>query len=291
MSHGRVNPGPRLGRHYAKLCDIEDFADPEFGQRAATIRPDLDLSWQLDRKTWEFTMLSLLLEDWGVLDGHSRVLSVGAGAEAIVFWLAPRVQRMVAVDRYGQGRWSSVHSTMLSDPAALSPYPEVTLDGLETCSMDARDLRFPDASFDAVFSLSSIEHFGSPSDIRRAAAEIGRVLAPTGVAYVVTELELRPPTRRRRALEAALSRFSGGRLGRPEVFSQETLDRDVITASGLTLLQPLSLEISTASFENLAVWRLGRRLRSSSGRYHPHIVLRGAGRTYTSVALPLWRRP
>ena len=53
--------------------------------------------------------------------------------------------------------------------------------------MDGRRLTFPDASFDAVFTVSSIEHFGAPGDVARAAAEIGRVLRPGGHALIITE--------------------------------------------------------------------------------------------------------
>lgn len=97
-----------MERRYAKLCDVRDFADATFRERAADIRPDLDLSWAFDRKTWEFTMLSLLLEERTLLGGAAEVLSVGAGREAILFWLAGRVGRMVAVDQYGVGRWRQV---------------------------------------------------------------------------------------------------------------------------------------------------------------------------------------
>jgi SAM-dependent methyltransferase len=270
---------------------VEDFADPVFRPRAAEIRPDLDLSWAFDRKTWEFTMLSLLLEEWGLLGGEAEVLSVGAGRETVLFWLAGRAGRMVAVDRYGMGprRWRQAHSRMLTDPGALSPYPDTPVDRLEVRPMDALALEFPDASFDAVFSLSSIEHFGPPPEIRRAAAEIGRVLRPGGVAYVATELELQGAGAARRAAQAVVRGLTRGGSGQPEVFTPQTLDRDVIEPSGLTLLQPLNLDISPASFENLAVRRFGHWLWTPNGRFHPHLVLRDRGRTFTSVGLPLGR--
>ena len=56
---------------------------------------------------------------------------------------------------------------------------------------DARSLPYPDESFDVVFSLSSIEHFGGPGDVARAAREMGRVLRPGGHAFVVTECFVR----------------------------------------------------------------------------------------------------
>ena len=58
---------------------------------------------------------------------------------------------------------------------------------LEVRHMDAKQLEFPDDSFDAVFTLSSIEHFGSWANIRQSAREMGRVLRPGGCAFVVTE--------------------------------------------------------------------------------------------------------
>jgi ubiquinone/menaquinone biosynthesis C-methylase UbiE len=53
--------------------------------------------------------------------------------------------------------------------------------------MDARELEFPDGSLDAVFSLSSIEHFGRWADIRRSAQEMGRIVCPGGVAFIAME--------------------------------------------------------------------------------------------------------
>ncbi|HVS28281.1 MAG TPA: class I SAM-dependent methyltransferase, partial [Solirubrobacteraceae bacterium] len=282
---------PALRRRYSKLCDVADFADPAFRARAAELRPDLDLDWAFDRKTWEFTMLALLLEERGLLDGRARMLSVGAGREAILFWLAPRIGRLVAVDIYGRGEFagSEAPAAMLDDAASLSPYPDLSTERLEVRNMDARSLDFGDASFDCVFSLSSIEHFGAPGDIRRAAAEIGRVLRPGGIAYVVSELQLRAARPPRRALQAAARAASGGRLSRREVFTETALERDVIEASGLELLQPLDTTMSEASFDNLAVRRFGR-LHTRSGRFHPHIVLRVRGETFTSVGLALGRR-
>lgn len=46
---------------------------------------------------------------------------------------------------------------------------------------DVRDLPFPDASFDAVYSMGTIEHF---DETERAVGEIARVLKPGGTAIV-----------------------------------------------------------------------------------------------------------
>ncbi len=281
-----------MRRHYAKVCDARDFDEPGFRARAAQLRPDLDLSWQLDRKTWELTMLSLFLGEAGLLDGASRILSVGAGREAILFWLAPRVGRMVATDVYGTGEFAGYDAPaeMLTDPAALSPYDH-DLGNLEVRVADGRRLDdFDDGSFDAVFSLSSIEHFGGSADVARAASEIGRVLCGGGHAYIATELSLASAPAMRRAGRSVARWATRGRMGKREVFTQEQLQRDVIVPTGLELMQELDTSISAASFENVAVRRFGRWLRTPTGDFHPHFAIRVAGETFTSVGLPM-RKP
>lgn len=285
-------PGPAaLTRHYAKICDVEDFADPAFVARCRALRPDLDLDWQFDRKTWESAMATFLFEDAGLLDG-ADILSVGAGREAVLFWLAERARRLVAVDIYGEGEFagSDAPAGMLSDPTPFSPFGR-PVPALEVRSLDARAMpTLGDASFDAVYSLSSIEHFGSPADIRSAAAEIGRVLRPGGYAYLATELILAPAPRLREGIRALASRATGGTRLRRELFTREELLSELVEPSGLRLLQPIDTAISDASFANRAHKR-GRGLRFAQGRFHPHIVLTIGGNTFTSVGLPLYREP
>ena len=179
---------PGLSRQYVKLCDLRDFDDPAVQERIDDIVPGLDPSERVHRKNWEYALLALFLDDAGLLGEETRILSVGAGHETVLFWLANRVAKVVATDIYGEGIFSGLEAdrSMLTDPASFSPYP-YRESHLEVRHMDAKQLEFEDGSFDAVFSLSSIEHFGSWADIRRSAEEMGRVLRPGGVAFVVTE--------------------------------------------------------------------------------------------------------
>jgi hypothetical protein len=87
-----------LRRQYVKLCDLRDFDDPAVSSRIDDIVPGLDASERLQRKNWEYAMLTLFLEDSGSLREDARILSVGAGHETVLFWLANRVAKVVATD-------------------------------------------------------------------------------------------------------------------------------------------------------------------------------------------------
>ena len=70
------------------------------------------------------------------------------------------------------------------------PYRE---DHLVFLKMDGTALAFADGTFDVVYSLSSIEHFGGLEGASRAVAEMARVLKPGGVVALATEYLLEGP--------------------------------------------------------------------------------------------------
>ena len=170
-----------LTRRYAKACDLADFRDRRLLGVLRDILPERDPVTHVERKVWEFAQLAMSFEDLGLLDHRSRVLGVGAGDERILFWLTNRVGEVAATDIYGSGDFASreAGASMLTDPSAHAPFA-YREDRLEVRWMDARRLEFPDASFDAVYSLSSLEHFGGPGQVDLAAREIARVLRPGG---------------------------------------------------------------------------------------------------------------
>jgi SAM-dependent methyltransferase len=235
----------KLRRQYVKLCDPRDFDDRAVCGRIDAIVSGLKPKTHPHRKLWEYAMLTLFLEDSGLLREDTRILSVGAGHETVLFWLANHVEMVCATDIYGEGSFGEqeADSLMLTDPAAFSPYP-YRESHLEVRHMDARELRFPDESFDAVFSLSSIEHFGSWAGIRRASHEIGRVLRPGGRAFVATECFVGRSALLPFVQEAA-SRVTRGRVfGAMRVFTPRTLASEILEPSGLQLLQPLDRTLS-----------------------------------------------
>jgi SAM-dependent methyltransferase len=267
-----------ISRQYAKLCDLRDFDDPELIEAIRALVPERDPYEHIERKVWEYAMVMLFLADTGHLDGSSRVLSVGAGNERILFWLTNHVRAMVATDIYGEGPFAAreADASMLTDPAAHAPAYPWRPEALEVHHMDGRRLIFPDGSFDAVFTVSSIEHFGTPRDVARAATEIGRVLRPGGHALIITEyLVHHHPLDRAVGLLTrlrALSRIGRdpGHSRRPalaELFAPRELQPLLVAPSGLVEMQQLDPR--------------------TSGEAHPRILLRAGHSTYTSVCLPL----
>jgi SAM-dependent methyltransferase len=191
----------RLG--HCKLCELADFSDPELHELIRDVfasdreyfgDPDFPAGREY-RKYWEVAMTLRAFRAFGALREDAQVLGVGAGHEATIYWLTRHVGRVVATDLYAEEDvWSETDSgaEMLTDPGrywdgAWNP------ERLEVRNMSGLDLQFDDESFDAIFSSSSIEHFGDFGDVRRSVEEMYRVLRPGGVAALATEFRLEGP--------------------------------------------------------------------------------------------------
>ncbi|HEU5082277.1 MAG TPA: class I SAM-dependent methyltransferase [Acidimicrobiales bacterium] len=145
------------------------------------------------RKHWEVVQAARTLAATGVLRPDAEVLGVGAGTEPTIFWLTNHVRRVFATDLYLAGAWEeSANQRMLTEPGSAWE-GDWNPRRLVVQHMDALDLRYEDESFDAVFSSSSIEHFGTHDDVARSIREAHRVLRPGGVLTVSTELRIAGP--------------------------------------------------------------------------------------------------
>jgi SAM-dependent methyltransferase len=237
-----------------------------------------------------------------------EILSVGSGHEEVLYWLSNRAGRVVATDIYGEGEFSEREATtrMLRDPGAYAPYAYRD-DRLEVLKMDGRELDFPDASFDAVFSLSSIEHFGTLRDVSRAASEIGRVLRPGGHAFVVTECFLSRGPIDSRLFQTFVRIATFGRAWAKasprrrvvDVLTAGELERWIVRASRLRLVQEFDGAVSDGTWENVILLRGGREDVAEEHQF-PHILLRADisvgplelySGVWTSAALPLVKAP
>lgn len=150
----------------------------------------------MHRKGYEFTQLLFGLSQLEALQPGARVLSVGAGHEPVLYWLANRVGTVIATDMYG-GVWQQAGAQegderVFESPEDFAPFPYRT-ERLLFLRMDGRALAFRDDSFDIVYSLSSIEHFGGYEGARECVAEMARILRPGGVLALATEYCLSGP--------------------------------------------------------------------------------------------------
>jgi SAM-dependent methyltransferase len=186
-------PGGGFTPRDVQLCELANPAkwdNPEWMAVLRSLQALPDHKLAMHRKTYEFTQLLFGFERLGALRESARILSVGAGHECVLYWLANHVRQVVATDLY-EGRWQSESAKegdagVLEQPWDYAPFA-YRREHLTFLRMDGRRLAFRDGAFDAVYSLSSIEHFGGVAGAREAIDEMARVLAPGGVAAMATE--------------------------------------------------------------------------------------------------------
>jgi SAM-dependent methyltransferase len=221
----------------------------------------------MHRKGYEFTQLLYGLDRLGRLRDTTDVLSVGAGHEAILYWLANHVGHVVATDLYEEGRWESCGGQegdrrVINRPQDYAPFA-YRKDRLVFMKMDGRQLAFRNNTFDVAYSLSSIEHFGGLSGAQAAVNDMTRVLKPGGLLVLATEYML-------------------AGAPHPEVFRPDEVHA-LITRPGLRLLQPID-ESVYSRYEYVAVDLYKNRFQT------PHMVVRMGDTLFTSVMVFLEKR-
>jgi SAM-dependent methyltransferase len=220
------------------------------------------------RKAWEWVQCVYGLERLGALGPDKTALGVGAGHECVIYYLANRTRLTVATDLYSGG-FVTAHAAeadpeFLRDPDAFAPF-RYHRDALRALPADGCLLPFPHQSFDVVWSLSSIEHFGGHDRAADAMREIARVLRPGGVACIATELILDGPPN-------------------GEYFTPRELEEWVIQPSGLVPVEPLDDRWPPREYLDDPVRLPDEYLRT------PHIVLAIGEMRFTSVIVFL-RKP
>jgi len=103
----------------------------------------------------------------------ARLLDVACGDGALIEAASARGLRAVGVDRSAAALRAAARSPRRAVPVAARP--------ALVCA-DGEGLPFPDAAFDVVTSIGSLEHYVDP---RVGAAELARVLGPRGRALVL----------------------------------------------------------------------------------------------------------
>ena len=261
-----VRETPLPGAQLCELVNARKWLDQPWYDALRDMRalsPRLD---DIHRKHYEYVQTAYGLRLLGLLRPEASVLGVGAGHERILYWLANNAGRVVGTDLY-DGNWASDNAQegdpeVIGNPAKYAPFP-YREEALTFQRMDGRQLEFEDNSFDIVYSLSSIEHFGGHQGSARSMAEIGRVLKPGGCAAIATELILNDAQDE-------------------EFFTLAELIEYVVAPSRLKLAQLPTLDLPKAVLE--------RPLDLPQERYfRPHLVLAERGLVYTSVMLFLMK--
>jgi SAM-dependent methyltransferase len=217
------------------------------------------------RKAWEWVHGMYGLKLLGVLNEKTSALGVGAGKEPVLYYLANHVNRVLATDVYGTGSWEEAPKEMLDKPESFAPFP-YREDHLSVQHMDGRSLILGDASFDVVFSFSSIEHFGGHAAATRAIREMARVVRPGGVVVVVTELILNG-------------------LPHSNYFLPHQIKRELIEPSGLKLVEDIDFSLSEETSASKVVNLDDSAWQSIS----PHYIVRQGDWVWTSILFFLER--
>lgn len=169
-------------KQFSKVCDAADWFDPAL-QRV--IAHELEEPARLHRKQWEFAMIFLALQHYGLVAPEKTGLSLGGGRELLIYALARRIRRLIATDLYDtDSDWDTART---GNPdqflKANMPFP-VDPQRFEALRMDMRQLDFPDAHFDFCYSSCSFEHIGDDADFLAHLNEVQRVLKPGGALCV-----------------------------------------------------------------------------------------------------------
>lgn len=249
----RESPRESLNR----LCNIVDW---QVGGELTRTMGELRDPVTVHRKAWEYAMCVHGLRKLGVVTPESQALGVGAGHERPIFYFANHCKRVVATDLYSDPDHEG-KPEMLTHPEKFAPFP-FRRECLDIKKMSGDDLKFNDNSFDLVFCLSSIEHFGSRETQRKSLAEMRRVLRPGGVIALATELILNKATHR-------------------EYFTYAEVDDIFLHAPGLELVGgPLDLRIAESLVRYPVLLGKTKNLLAA-----PHIVLLAEDVMFTSVML------
>src|SRR5262245_7283531 len=213
----------------------------------------------MHRKPYEFTQLLYGCRRLGMLRDDASFLSVGAGHEHVLYWLANHVRHVVATDMY-EGVWQDERAregdpAVLINPDQYAPFP-YRRDHLEFKRMDGRSLEFADDTFDVTYSLSSIEHFGGFDGAAQTMREMARVLKRGGILALATEYVISGPPHE-------------------ETFQPAEV-RALLDASCLALVEPID-ELVYRRYESEPVDLADNPYRS------PHMTVRLGDTVFTSV--------
>ncbi|HEX7140287.1 MAG TPA: methyltransferase domain-containing protein, partial [Vicinamibacterales bacterium] len=257
----RVAPQAGIVPRDTQLCELANPAkwdNPEWIDLLKSIGLQGEKQ-SMHRKAYEFTQLAYGMKRLGFLHDATRVVSVGAGHEAILYWLANHVGQVMATDTY-EGVWQNVQSRegdagVMKAPKDYAPFP-YREDRLLFLQMNALGLGLRGGVMDVAYSLSSIEHFGGVDGAIRAIDEMARVVRPGGLVAFATEYVIDGPRHE-------------------ETFTPAQFDQ-LMNRPGLTLVGPFDRSVYSR-YEYSAVDLYGNPHQT------PHMVVRFNDTVFTTA--------
>ncbi|MDZ4802022.1 MAG: class I SAM-dependent methyltransferase [Bryobacteraceae bacterium] len=260
-----------------RVCNVEDWQKPELVSMMKTLLPYFSVDPKYPtgsehRKHWEYAHVVNGLHELGAVHPESWILSVAGGHEEPAFYLTNHIRWMFLCDLYGISSFSDAEAqtSVLLNPDAFATLP-YNRKRLVVQIMNALDLRYEDGTFNGVFCMSSIEHFGGFDGARNALAEMGRVTKPGGIVAITTE--------------CIVNNKPDLDLPGLYLFSPATIDRLCSAVPGLVAVEPVEYRVSKKSME--ASYDLHQAVADAKNNYsrYPHTLLELEGRLFTSVAV------
>lgn len=266
--------------NFNRLCSSSDWKNPTFVKIIEEVTGKQHA--HKHRKFFEWATGVMALQKYTNED--SVVLGIGSGCEAPVFYLTNKVRYVMCTDLYitDSEKWNEADTKMLTNPDSLAPY-KYNRRRLGVMNMDGTDLRFEDNTFDAVFSYSSIEHFGGKNNAVKCMKEIERVLKPNGVCSIATELfvgdESALNEERQKVKKFPISAFRRFNIIN-EMFTHAELKKYVINATDMQLIEPMDYSVNKNDVRNALKYPVKEHDRD-------HLFLSLNGMEWTSVHLCL----
>ena len=162
-----------------------------YGSHWVTERPQ-----QLWRRHSDAVNIALIRE-WLPRQRLRRVLKTDLFDEAVSTGICPAI-----AERASEVVGLDVSGSVLGEAAKSCP-------GLSAAGADVRSLPFRSHSFDAVVSLSTLDHFDSRDDVSAALRELHRVLIPGGTLILTLDNLANPVIAVRNALPYGLTHATG----------------------------------------------------------------------------------
>jgi len=260
----------------SKICDAADWFDPEV---KIIIENELKEPARFHRKQWEFAMIFLTLQKFGLLNQQKVGLSLGGGNERVLYSIANHIKKLFVTDLYDdKTSWDCARTEDPDEFIKVSkPFP-VDDTKIQALRMDMRHLDFKDNTFDFCYSSCAIEHIGDYQDFLQHFNEVNRVLKAGGIYVLTTELQFGDKT------IPDENNF---------IFTKDYISK-LITDSDLDFISDVNAELTKniinypypSNIKNLA-FSGNDNLNQKIMEQFPHLVLLRGNVPFTSVLLIL----